>query len=572
MSTGGTCTADSCTLKVSVKKWQLCEKHYQAFWKYGDPNARGQRPRGELCAVPGCERTRSSREGLCFMHRQRLKRTGSVERAKPRRCSKPDCDRNAVSKGLCQSHYDKARGSFRNGGRTCVAEGCSRIVKARGRCSMHYSKLQRAGLLPEAPLLSEEREALNRGECAESESDCACPSTRNAQCAVHHNRAHTNHNIMRSCRGCGADLAGLARGKRYCSDGCKLRCSGPECDRKVSGGGLCSTHAKQRNRGEPLRVIAMHDKRIANGPCMWCGEPVGEGSASRYCSVVCRNLSRRHVGNDTVGECAQCGATIDYLAPANGGGRRMTPVSKRLCDDCRHHSASLYMSAEEIQARDGNDCSICGLPVPKNTPRLHPLAAEVDHIVPIARGGTHNPKNLALAHKTCNIAKGDKGGWRRDPAEIQPLLDEWIANGAPAVRAECSADGCDQRAGTKGMCDKHYRRVKKYGTVELPERPSVCSEDDCIKPVRARGLCRSHYTRWLRSRSGCAADGCDAESHTRSLCKPHYNQWLLNRPNQPQCSEPGCTRISEVRRLCNLHYSRLRAAIRAGAEIVGPWD
>ncbi|MEV4151789.1 HNH endonuclease [Nocardia salmonicida] len=263
---------------------------------------------------------------------------------------------------------------------------------------------------------------------------------------------------------------------------------------------------------------------------------------------------------------------IDYLAPTNGGGTRMTPISKKLCDDCRHRSASLYLSADEIRARDGDDCSICGLPVPTDAFKPHPLAAEVDHILPISRGGSHDPNNLALAHKTCNIGKGDKFGWRRDPAEVQVLIKKWLDDGTPMTRATCSADECDRIAGTKGMCDKHYRRVKKYGTTELSVRPSVCSEEDCKKPVRARGLCRSHYAGWLRSRSTCKEDRCDKDSHTRELCKRHYNKWLLSRSDQPTCSAEDCTRPAEVRGLCNLHYSRVRAALRAGAEIVGPWD
>ncbi|WP_425299428.1 HNH endonuclease [Nocardia farcinica] len=280
----------------------------------------------------------------------------------------------------------------------------------------------------------------------------------------------------------------------------------------------------------------------------------------------CRNLARRHAQSSTAGQCSQCGVPIDYLAPANGGGRRLTPISKRLCDNCRRRSASLYLSAEELRARDGDDCSICRLPVPENVPRLHPLAAEVDHVVPIARGGTHDPLNLALAHKSCNLAKRDKIGWRRDPTEVQPLLDEWAANPNPVLRAGCTADSCDRQAGTKGLCDKHYWRFRKYGTTELPAKPSVCVEPKCGNPVRARGLCRSHYSRWLRSKSGCSVEGCMNGSHTRGLCKSHYNRWLLDRPNHPRCSEIDCTRISEVRGLCNLHYSRRRAVQRRSAE------
>ncbi len=35
----------------------------------------------------------------------------------------------------------------------------------------------------------------------------------------------------------------------------------------------------------------------------------------------------------------------------------------------------------------------------------------------------------------------------------------------------CSVDGCDIGARKKGMCDKHYRRVQRRGTLELTRQP-----------------------------------------------------------------------------------------------------
>ena len=49
-----------------------------------------------------------------------------------------------------------------------------------------------------------------------------------------------------------------------------------------------------------------------------------------------------------------------------------------------------------ILARDGHACVICGAE----------YLLEVDHIVPIARGGTNAPQNLRTLCKTCNRRKG----------------------------------------------------------------------------------------------------------------------------------------------------------------------
>ncbi|MGW5519361.1 HNH endonuclease [Nocardia africana] len=364
--------------------------------------------------------------------------------------------------------------------------------------------------------------------------------------------------VERRCRGCGADIAGLPRGRRYCSDSCKPRCSGPQCGRRVSGRGLCSTHLKQSNKGETLREIGPPTRGEVNGDCEWCGEPVGAGSRSRYCSWACRNFAARHAEVGVSGSCSQCGAVIDYLAPANGGSR-LTPISKKLCDECRRRSSSLYISAAELRIRDGDKCSICGLIVPDSLLDTHPLAGQTDHVIPLALGGCHDPQNLALAHRTCNIAKRDKpAGWRRDAAEVEPLLAEWRAAGSVTHKPLCSAPGCDRKPEAMGMCQKHRRRVLKHGSYELPTKPTTCSVDACIKSVRARGLCRSHYSQWQHSRAECSEPDCSKYANTRGLCKSHYRRWLENRMDQPACSDPSCVRRADVRGLCNKHYSKQR--------------
>jgi 5-methylcytosine-specific restriction endonuclease McrA len=52
-----------------------------------------------------------------------------------------------------------------------------------------------------------------------------------------------------------------------------------------------------------------------------------------------------------------------------------------------------------VRERDDGHCGICGEPVSVADQSL-------DHIVPIARGGTHEPANVQLAHRVCNSRKG----------------------------------------------------------------------------------------------------------------------------------------------------------------------
>jgi 5-methylcytosine-specific restriction endonuclease McrA len=37
------------------------------------------------------------------------------------------------------------------------------------------------------------------------------------------------------------------------------------------------------------------------------------------------------------------------------------------------------------------------------------MGATVDHLIPVAHGGTDDPRNVALAHRVCNVRRQDKG-------------------------------------------------------------------------------------------------------------------------------------------------------------------
>lgn len=57
---------------------------------------------------------------------------------------------------------------------------------------------------------------------------------------------------------------------------------------------------------------------------------------------------------------------------------------------------------DRIFLRDRGICGICGVRVPNLS------AANIDHVIPISRGGQHTEENVQLAHRTCNREKGDR--------------------------------------------------------------------------------------------------------------------------------------------------------------------
>ena len=56
--------------------------------------------------------------------------------------------------------------------------------------------------------------------------------------------------------------------------------------------------------------------------------------------------------------------------------------------------------------RDHGICAICGKPVNMETDACNNEYGSIDHIIPLAKGGTHTWDNVQLAHRVCNSKKG----------------------------------------------------------------------------------------------------------------------------------------------------------------------
>ncbi len=84
------------------------------------------------------------------------------------------------------------------------------------------------------------------------------------------------------------------------------------------------------------------------------------------------------------------------------------------------HRANYERNKKRILATQ-NICGICGHPVDMSLKHGHPMAATIDHIIPIAKGGHPSDiENLQLAHWTCNRQKSDK--IFRTKKEEQPAI------------------------------------------------------------------------------------------------------------------------------------------------------
>ncbi|MFV8317041.1 HNH endonuclease [Mycobacterium sp. 23] len=117
------------------------------------------------------------------------------------------------------------------------------------------------------------------------------------------------------------------------------------------------------------------------GPCNRCGQPFTSRSSSRwpgkYCSTECKHADiwdRRR---------ARLAAATDAESE---------PVQRwRIFD------------------RDRYRCHLCGRKTDKTKTVPHPHAPTIDHLIPIALGGRHEPANCACACFLCNSRKAATG-------------------------------------------------------------------------------------------------------------------------------------------------------------------
>jgi 5-methylcytosine-specific restriction endonuclease McrA len=60
-----------------------------------------------------------------------------------------------------------------------------------------------------------------------------------------------------------------------------------------------------------------------------------------------------------------------------------------------------------IWDRDKGICQLCSSPVDPDLPWPDRMSKTLDHIVPLAKGGTHEWANVQLSHAVCNSRKND---------------------------------------------------------------------------------------------------------------------------------------------------------------------
>ena len=109
----------------------------------------------------------------------------------------------------------------------------------------------------------------------------------------------------------------------------------------------------------------------------------------------------------------------------------------------------------------------------------------------------------------------------------------------------CTVEHCGRKHYSRGWCQAHYKRWRRYGDVleDVPiGRPPAgpCRASGCELAAEAKQLCHGHFQRLLRT-----GDIREAEPLTRRKQPTH-------------CTIDACARGTQAAGLCGTHYARAR--------------
>lgn len=194
---------------------------------------------------------------------------------------------------------------------------------------------------------------------------------------------------------------------KFCSKDCSFSAKAPTAESIQAN--------RERRNAYSRKKSAERQKTLICGHCSAAFKT--SQPAKRYCSDACRNASRR---KEITRQCKYCDSPFSVVLGTRGGCQRTfcskscsiahwKPIHKAI-RRARERTATIEsVDRRVVFRRDDWRCHLCGDMTRKDLiGTKHPLAPEVDHIVPIAKGGEHTYANTACAHRRCNLTKGAK--------------------------------------------------------------------------------------------------------------------------------------------------------------------
>lgn len=212
-----------------------------------------------------------------------------------------------------------------------------------------------------------------------------------------------------NCIACGKSMLNRKRQARYCSQDCKT-----QNDRRKQS---LRIYEQRRKSGLPIP-----------GDVLPCANPQCSNAAvyvnlRAFCSIDCKRYvqSNKHwLGEGPSSRiffkpCPDCQTLV--LARYRNGMHKVCSLCRTVRNKAinarkshaRRALGPKVLSVNQIAERDGCRCHICHRKVDLKLSGQAKWGPTIEHIVPVSRGGTNDHGNLALAHRYCNTARGNRG-------------------------------------------------------------------------------------------------------------------------------------------------------------------
>lgn len=218
--------------------------------------------------------------------------------------------------------------------------------------------------------------------------------------------------VPTSCAGCGVPIEQGERSrnpKKWCSQSCRVktrRDNNPVYRHNLRDRSAAAVRAKN---------AAMPDVE-----CGHCGEVTPRtktGRPLKYCDDSCQSAAYYRRYRKSAPECSEEGCNRPVISKGLCGSHygaiwRAANPDKHTAKNLRyrarkkHEGAESFSRMEVLELSDWT-CHLCGDPIDRDCDYPNPLYGTVDHVVPLAKGGTHTLDNVKAAHHVCNSTKRD---------------------------------------------------------------------------------------------------------------------------------------------------------------------
>ena len=259
----------------------------------------------------------------------------------------------------------------------CVCEGCNtefEAVRPKRYCTR---KCNKAAIRKNKTSVSRAEYVANMRENAASKFTCEC-------CGIEAFRTMSGTNKAKGYENKYCSMACRVATRYKVRSECSFLSSLANAPRKIASEAE-SKQAAVRRLAKALGTYTSYRTK-ADRRCLVCGCKVGYtfGKPKEFCSKACYRKTEAFRSSKKV-------AKLKRKAMKRGanGGEYVNPIK-------------VFMAA-------GWKCQICNKPTPQRLRgSVHKRAPELDHVIPLSKGGSHTLANVQCACRECNLWKSDK--------------------------------------------------------------------------------------------------------------------------------------------------------------------